>query len=86
MLTHLCWRSDPRKITCPSTSIKRKDLIVDYRRQKREHARIVIDGDAVDRIKRLKFLGVHITDDLKWSHHTGTVVRKCNSASTTSCG
>jgi hypothetical protein len=30
----------------------------------------------VERVKRFKFLGVHITDDLKWSLHTDSVVKK----------
>ena len=29
----------------------------------------------MEKVKSLKFLGVHITD-LKWSHHTDTVVKK----------
>jgi hypothetical protein len=28
----------------------------------------------VERVKSFKFLGVHITEDLKWSIHTDTVV------------
>jgi hypothetical protein len=38
---------------------------VDFRKQQREHAPIHIDGTAVDR-----------TDDLKWSTHTDSVVKK----------
>jgi hypothetical protein len=30
----------------------------------------------VELVKNLKFLGVHITDDLKWSIHTDSVVIK----------
>jgi hypothetical protein len=30
----------------------------------------------VERVKTLNFLGVHITEDLKWSRHTDTVVKK----------
>ena len=37
---------------------------------------IHIDGAAVERIKSFKFIGMHITDDLKWSLHTDIVVKK----------
>ena len=46
---------------------KTKELIVDFRRQQREHVPIHINGTAVDMVKSFKFLGVHITDNLKWS-------------------
>jgi hypothetical protein len=31
---------------------------------------------AVERVKSLKFLCLHITEDLKWSPHTDSVVKK----------
>ena len=55
---------------------KTKELIVDYRKQQREHPPIHIDGRVVERIVSFKFLGVHITDKLKWSTHTDSVVKK----------
>jgi hypothetical protein len=30
----------------------------------------------VEKVERFKFLGVHITDKLKWSTHTDSVVKK----------
>ena len=42
-----------------------KELIVDFRRQQREYAPIHIDGDAVEKVKRFKFLSIYITDNLK---------------------
>jgi hypothetical protein len=44
--------------------IKRKELIVNFRKQQREHTPILIDGTAV-KVESFKFLSVHITDDLK---------------------
>ena len=55
---------------------KTKELIVDYRVPRREHAPIYIDGVAVERVSEFKFLGVHITQDLKWSTHTTHVTKK----------
>ena len=49
-----------------------KELIVDFRRQQREH----IDRAAVEKVKSFKFLGVHNNDNLKGSIHTDSVVNK----------
>jgi hypothetical protein len=55
--------------------IKMKELIMD-RRQQREHAPIHIDRPAVEKVKSFKFLAIYITDHLKWSTHTDSVVKK----------
>ena len=34
------------------------------------------EGTAVEKVESLKFLGVHITDKLKWSTHTDSMVKK----------
>ena len=68
---------------------KTKEMIVDFMKQQREHPPIHIDGTAVEEVESFKFLGVHVTDKLKWSTHTDSVVKKvlqCNSASSTSGG
>ena len=44
--------------------------------QQREHPPIHIDGTAVEKVESFKFLGIHITDNLKWSTHTDSVVKK----------
>jgi hypothetical protein len=44
---------------------KTKQLIVDYRRKRGEHAPIHIDGAVVERV-----LGIHITKDLTWSTYS----------------
>jgi hypothetical protein len=49
---------------------------VDFRKQQREHAPIHIDRTAVEQGKRFKFLVIHITDYLKWSTHTDSVVKE----------
>jgi hypothetical protein len=53
---------------------KTKELIVDYRKRRAEQA--PIDGAVVERVKIFKFLGVHITNELSWSKHTKTVVKR----------
>ena len=52
-----------------------KELIVDFGKQQREHAPIHINGTTVEKVESFKFLGVHITDKLKWSTHTDSLVK-----------
>ncbi len=54
---------------------KTKQLVVDFRRQSREHTPITIDKTPVERVNSFKFLGVHITEDLTWSTHTDAVLK-----------
>ncbi len=54
---------------------KTKQLVVDFRRQSREHTPITIDKTPVERVNSFKFLGVHITKDLTWSTHTDAVLK-----------
>jgi hypothetical protein len=44
--------------------IKTKEMIVDYRNRRTEHASILIDGVAVEQVESFKFIGVHITNKL----------------------
>ena len=46
-----------------------------FRKQQREHPLSTSKGQQWRRWK-VKFLGVHITDKLKWSTHTDSVVKK----------
>ena len=55
---------------------KTKEMIVDFRKQQREHPSIHIEETAVEKVERVKFLGVHINDQLKWSTHTDSMVKK----------
>ncbi len=57
---------------------KTKELVVDYRRQSREHTPITIDKTPVERVSSFKFFGVHITEDLTWSAHTDAVLKKAH--------
>jgi hypothetical protein len=51
---------------------KTKEMIVDFRKQEREHPSIHIDGTASGEVESFKFLGVHITDKLKWTVRNNT--------------
>jgi hypothetical protein len=54
---------------------KTNEMIVDFRQQQRVHPPFHINGTAV-KVESFKFLSVHITDNLKWSTHTDSVVKK----------
>ena len=56
--------------------IKTKEMIVDYRKRRTEHAPILIDRAVVEQVESFKFLGVHITNKLTWSKHTKIVVKR----------
>ena len=56
--------------------IKTKEMIVDYRKRRAEHAPILIDGAVVEQVESFKFLGVHIPNKLSWSKHTKTVMKR----------
>ena len=55
---------------------KTNKMIVDFRKQQREHPPIHIEGTVVEKVESFKFLGVYITDKLKWSTHTDSMVKK----------
>ena len=46
------------------------------RKQQREQPPFHIDRTVVEKVERFKFLGIHITDKLKWSTHTDSGVEK----------
>ena len=52
---------------------------MDFRRTQ-QHQRtctpLGINGTAAERLSRSRYLGVHITEDLTWTTHTDTLVRK----------
>jgi hypothetical protein len=56
--------------------IKTKEMTVDYRKRRTEHAPILIDGAVVEQVEHFNFLGVHITNKLSLSKHTKTVMKR----------
>ena len=56
---------------------KTKEMIIDPRKRRRDqHAMLYIDGTQVERVKTLKFLGTHISEDLTWTHNTQQTIKK----------
>ncbi len=56
---------------------KTKELIVDFRkRQQQPYTPLVISGTPVERVSIFKYLGVNISEDLTWTTHIQTQVKK----------
>ncbi|KAI4881446.1 hypothetical protein NFI96_000004 [Prochilodus magdalenae] len=55
---------------------KTKEMLVDFRRTRRDHSPLHIDGSTVEIVKSTKFLGVHLAEDLTWSLNTSTITKK----------
>ncbi len=54
-----------------------KELIVDLRkRQQWPYTPLMISGTPVERVSSFKYLGVHISEDLTWTAHIQTQVKK----------
>ncbi len=56
---------------------KTKELIVDFRkRQQRPYTPLMISGTPVERVSSFKYIGVNISEDLTWTTHIQTQVKK----------
>eukprot|EP00061_Rhincodon_typus_P014246 g41158.t1 len=55
---------------------KMKELVIDFRKWSRGLAPVYINGAEVEMIENVKFLAVMITNDLSWSTHVNTTVKK----------
>ncbi len=64
---------------CLSLNVsKTKELIVDFRKrqQRRPYTPLMISGTPVERESSFKYLGVNISEDLTWTAHIQTQVKK----------
>ena len=43
---------------------KTKEIVIDFRKHKGEHAPVYINGDELERVESFRFLGVQITNNL----------------------
>ena len=56
---------------------KTKEMVLDFCPQRRRtYNPLMIDGTPVERVSSFKYLGVHISEDLSWTVHMDTVVKK----------
>ncbi len=63
---------------CLSLNVsKTKELIVDFRkRQQQPYTPLMISGTPVERVSSFKYLGVNISEDLTWTAHIQTQIKK----------
>lgn len=55
---------------------KTKEIMVDFWRSRPSHTPLHINDTAVEDVSSTRFLGVHITDNLNWTLHTTSLVKK----------
>ncbi|KAK1800230.1 hypothetical protein P4O66_000274 [Electrophorus voltai] len=56
---------------------KTKECIVDCsKKQERHYQPVRIKGTMVERVDSFRYFGVHISQDLCWSHHTNSLAKK----------
>ncbi len=67
----------PGQLSLSLNVSKTKELIVYFRkRQRRPYTPLVISGTSVERVSSFKYLGVNISEDLAWTAHIQTQVKK----------
>ncbi|KAK1786835.1 hypothetical protein P4O66_017219, partial [Electrophorus voltai] len=55
---------------------KTKEMAVDFRRARRDHSPLAINGSSVEIVKNIKFLGVHIVENLTWTLNTSSITKR----------
>ncbi len=55
---------------------KTKELIVDFRKRQQRPYTLMISGTPVERVNSFKYLSVNISEDLTWTTHIQTQVKK----------
>ncbi|XP_060782740.1 solute carrier family 23 member 1 [Neoarius graeffei] len=56
---------------------KTKEMVIDFRRAgKHHHTSLQINGTAVERASSVKFLGVHLADNVTWTSNTTAAIKR----------
>ncbi|KAK1787467.1 hypothetical protein P4O66_002943 [Electrophorus voltai] len=50
-------------------------MVVGFRRARRDHFPLAINGSSVEIVKNIKFLGVHIAENLTWTLNTSSITK-----------
>lgn len=62
--------------TTTSNTDKMKEIIVDMRKDRRPHQPLLIWELEVERVSSIKYLGVHVSEDLTWTLNATQLVKK----------
>lgn len=66
------------------TMEKMKEMVIDFSRGPTWHPSLTIDGSTLLRLSTIKFMGVHIIDDLSWSINITSLAKRPSNVSTSS--
>ncbi len=63
--------------SCRVMSAKTKELIIDFRKKEtKTNTPVYISGAEVEQVNSFMFLGISITENLSWTSHISTLVKK----------
>ncbi|KAK1784213.1 hypothetical protein P4O66_003961, partial [Electrophorus voltai] len=51
-------------------------MVVDFRRARQDHSPLAINSSSVEIIKNIKFLGVHLAENLTWTLNTSSITKR----------
>lgn len=57
---------------------KTKEMVVEFRRRVHIPLPLFIEGEAVDQVTIVKYLGLHISNNLKWTANTASIIKKAH--------
>ncbi|KAK0130917.1 putative RNA-directed DNA polymerase from transposon BS [Merluccius polli] len=79
------YRKEVKELTswCSSHNLhlnvsKTREMVIDFRRTSHHLMPLTIEGAVVERVESIKFLGVHLADDLSFSANTTNTVKKAH--------
>ncbi|KAK1784423.1 hypothetical protein P4O66_001744, partial [Electrophorus voltai] len=55
---------------------KTKEMVVDLGRARRDHSPLAINSSSVEIIKNIKFLGLHLAENLTWTLNTSSITKR----------
>ena len=66
------------RLLVPFQPVKCNMMQLTNKRSNKIHANYTLEGTALENVESIKYLGVTITNDLKWNTHISNVCTKAN--------
>ena len=57
---------------------KTKEMLISFHKNENPPPEIVLNGKRIDRVEKIKLLGVHINSSLNWSDHISYIFQKAS--------